>query len=409
MDVKQSLGEPRVLISRESLLRNARLIRRTVGPRVRICAIIKADAYGHGAGVVVDTFCKYPLEGIESPAVDVLGVASIEEAAGLPETYLPVLVLRPVENAFMGRQRSRLEWAIRKGWILAVCTPSAAGDVARIAMASGRRANVQVMIDTGMSRSGVSVDALKELLVSIVSQPALRLAAVGTHFASSETAGDPFTAGQLRGFCDATGNTIVQKILSGKPVLRHTANSGGVFFWAQSHLDMVRPGLSLYGIDPAGRPCMDRALRPAMKWTAPLLMVRDIKQGQGVGYGQTWQAPHDTRVGLVPVGYADGYMRAFSNRAVMMVHGKPAPVVGRVSMDLTTIDLGQIPESTVGDEVTVLDSDPLSPASVYALAELGDTIPYEIFCRIGSRVHRVAVEPEEVLSDVDLEDAPNRR
>jgi alanine racemase len=177
--------------------------------------------------------------------------------------------------------------------------------------------------------------------------------------------------------------------------IRHAANSAATFFLPDAHLNMVRPGIALYGIDPAGRPCLDRALRPALKWTAPLVGVKTVRKGTGVGYGQTWTAGRDTRIGLIPVGYADGYPRCYSNQAVVMVHGKPAPVVGRISMDLTTVDLAGIPHATVGDEVTLLDPDPLSPASVYELARWADTIPYEVLCRIGPRVKRVAVDPDE--------------
>jgi len=158
---------------------------------------------------------------------------------------------------------------------------------------------------------------------------------------------------------------------------------------------MVRPGISLYGIDPTGKPSLDRPLRPVMRWTAPLVGIRDLRQGETVGYGQTWTADRPTRIGLVPIGYADGYSREFSNRGVMLVHGCSAPVVGRVSMDLTTIDLAQVPMAGVGDEVTILDDDPLSAASVYKLAKWANTIPYEIFCRIGSRIRRVAVDPAD--------------
>src|SRR5207237_3319377 len=139
-----------------------------------------------------------------------------------------------------------------------------------------------------------------------------------------------------------------------------------------SHFDMVRPGLALYGIDPSGKPSIDRSLRPVMKWTAPLISVRDVPAGTSVGYGQTFTAPRDLRVGLVPVGYADGYCRAFSNRADMLVCGVPCPVIGRVSMDLTTIDLSRVPHAMTGDEVTILDDDPLSPTSVYHLAKLAE-------------------------------------
>ena len=123
--------------------------------------------------------------------------------------------------------------------------------------------------------------------------------------------------------------------------------------------------------------------------------VSEIAEGESVGYGQTWRAPRRARVGLVPVGYADGYPRCFSNRAWVMVQGQPAAVVGRVSMDLTTIDLTDHPHAAVGEEVTLLDDDPLSPASVYNLAKWAETIPYEILSRIGPRVKRVAADGEE--------------
>ena len=187
-------------------------------------------------------------------------------------------------------------------------------------------------------------------------------------------------------------------------VQRHLANSGAVFFSPASHFDMVRPGISLFGIDPTLVPSLNRPLRPAMKWTAPLLSVRDIPAGSGIGYEHTFVAPRDLRVGLVPVGYADGYLRAFSNKAVMLLDGAICPVIGRVSMDMTTIDVTAAHHATVGDEVTLLDSDPLSPASVYELAKHAQTIPYEIFTRIGSRVRRVAIDPADDSNTIDVED-----
>jgi alanine racemase len=137
---------------------------------------------------------------------------------------------------------------------------------------------------------------------------------------------------------------------------------------------------------------MDRHLRPAMRWTAPLIGIRDVPAGAAVGYGQTWIADRPTRLGLIPVGYADGYPRSLSNRGIMMIRGQPAKVAGRVSMDLTVIDLSNATQAALGDEVTVLDNDPLSPASVYRIAEMDGTVPYETFCRIGRRVKRVAVD-----------------
>ena len=195
---------------------------------------------------------------------------------------------------------------------------------------------------------------------------------------------------------------------------RSAANSGGIFFHPQSHLDLVRPGISLYGIDPTCRPSIDRALRPVMRWTAPLIGIRDLAAGATVGYGQTWRTTKPTRLGLIPVGYADGYPRSLSNRGVMMVAGQPAPVAGRVSMDLTVIDLQNAPHAVVGEEVTVLDNDPLSPASVYRIAELAGTIPTKSSAesargsaawrwttsrRAGARPQTVSGNPSGMLSE----------
>jgi alanine racemase len=424
MEAKHALGEPRALVSRSALLHNARLIRRTVGPAVKICAIVKANAYGHGVNIVCDTLLNFAQDGIEPPLVDAFAVASIDEAALVPESSLPVHVFRPVENVYVGQQREKLEAAIRHGWVLTVCSVSAAQDVARIALTCGRRAQVQVMIDTGMTRSGVAPEGFGELVARIMAMPSLRLQSLCSHFACSEDEDHTATREQFACFTRTTDllktamrplyfppDGIGSRETTSVPVrngdggrfLQHVANSGAVFMHPHTHLDMVRPGIALYGVDPTCAPSVHRPLRPAMRWTAPLLMIRDVAKDTPVGYGQTWRSTRDTKIGLVPVGYADGYLRAFSNRAVMIVNGKACPVVGRVSMDLVTLDLGHDCDAAIGDEVTIMDSDPLSPASVYALSKLGQTIPYELFCRIGSRIPRVACDPAD-----ELVEAPRR-
>jgi alanine racemase len=403
MDAKDALGEPTVTISRSALIHNAAVIRRVVGRGVKICAVVKADAYGHDAAIVVDALANFSTNDFGVPSVDAFAVADLEEAINLPIVPQPVLILRPVENAFVGRQKSKIETAIRNGWWLTVASPTAADDIARIAVATGRRAHLHLMVDTGMNRAGVTIDTLDVLIDRIQSRSSLRLGGLYTHFANSEDGEHPFTIEQLAMFLDKT-----DAIADGgnARILRHAANSGAVFLTPPSHLDMVRPGLSLYGIDPLGKASIDRPLKPVLKWTAPLVGIRDVPKGQTIGYGQTWTAEKDTRVGLVPIGYADGYLRSFTNRGLMLIHGCPAPVIGRVSMDLTTIDLSQVPMASIGDEVVVLDNDPLSSASVYRLAEWAGTIPYEIVSRIGARVKRVAVDPvegEEISAVVDEE------
>lgn len=395
MDAKHSLGEPRLLISRAALLHNARVLRRNLAPGVKLCAMVKADAYGHGASIVTDTLCNLSnIDSQDMPSADQVAVATIDEAAllAIDTAHTPIMIMRPLENVFLGRQREAIEFAIRRGCTLTLASPSAADDVARVALNAQKLANIHVMVDTGMTRCGVPIDQLDELLTRVEQLTPLRVVSLGTHFANSDVAHDRFTIDQLRRFARATNMYVIAK---GNRVLRHAANTGGIFFTPQAHLNMVRPGIGLYGIDPTCAPSTDRPLRPAMRWTAPLMAIHAIKSGATIGYGQSFTAPRDMRIGLVPVGYADGYLRAFSNRATMILGGSHCSVVGRVSMDFTTIDLTNAPHAIIGDEVTVLDDDPLSPASAYELARLADTIPYELFTRIGVRVRRVGVQPED--------------
>src|SRR5688500_13506466 len=236
MDAKHTLGEPRVLVSRAALLHNAGLVRRAVGPHVKICAVVKADAYGHGAEIVADTLCNFGTEngtadglgatGVDRPAVDALAVASFEEADALPVLGVPVIVLRPVENTFVGRQRLKLEAAVRAGWVVTVCSTAAADDVARVAVACAGRASVQVMVDTGMTRSGVRADGVAELLRKIASRPSLRLAGICTHFSNAEDPASLATGEQLRLFRACSDDCAAA--LGGK-IVRHAANSAAAF------------------------------------------------------------------------------------------------------------------------------------------------------------------------------------
>lgn len=392
LEIKEHAGETRLLVSRAALHHNLRIIRRAAGNNARICAVVKADAYGHGAATVVDSLVNFGDEEDSPSPVDHLAVATIDEAANLPFTTLPVLVLRAVENAFVGRQRDAIELAIRAGWVLTIDTRSAADDVARIAIAAQKRALVNVMLDTGMTRGGCDPADFDNLLLQIHTRPTLKLVSVGTHFSNSEHPTDDQTRRQLELFHAATDDLAAH---SRTRILRHAANSGAIFFAPGSHFDMVRPGLSIYGLDPLGKPSTDRPLRPVARWTAPLMHIRTVRAGTTVGYGSSWRAPRDSVIGLVPVGYADGFSRDNGNRGAMLLHGVSCMVCGRVNMDATTIDITDVPQAALGDEVTVMDSDPISPCSVYRLAENCRTIPYEVLCRIGQRVKRVAHDPAD--------------
>ena len=398
MDAKNSLGEPRLLIDAKALTINLRTLRRAVPATTKICAVLKADAYGHGASVMAQHLLD--IEQAEPfLKIDQFAVATFDEAHGLSEFAKPVMLLRPIENVFLGRQRELIEYAVRTGWTLTLASAAAADDVARVALHAGRRANVQIMLDTGMTRCGTPAADFDRVLEVVLNHATLKLAGVSTHFVNSEVAGDDFTNRQLRLF-----NRVLERfpLLDGVP--RHVANSGAIFFTPRAHFDVVRPGIALYGVDPTGRFSADRPLAPVAKWTAPILAIHDVAPGQSVGYGQSWVAPGPARIALLPVGYADGYPRSAGNRAVMKLGDHLCGVVGRVSMDMTTIDVTRCPDAAVGDEVTVMDADPLSPASVYQLARVTDTIPYEVFTRIGPRVKRVGVNsPVATLEEENVE------
>jgi alanine racemase len=399
---RHARGESRLLISREALLHNLALIRRQLAPAVRVCAMVKANAYGHDAAIVADTLASFLTDGSASRPVEHLAVATIEEALALPPLGVPVHVFRPLENVFLGRQQSLIRDAIARGLVLTVLTPTAAGDLARVAQRLGKRALVQVMLDTGMTRDGCERDVFASLVDRIGSLPSLKLHGLCTHFATADEPGHPFVAEQLQRFRDATDPLVA----SGVQVLRHASNSGGIFFVHDAHFDLVRPGLSIYGIDPTCRPNVDRPLRPVARWLAPIIAIHPVAAGTSVGYGQSFTTTRDTRIGLLPIGYADGYWRGNGNRGVVLVHDTPCPVVGRVSMDLTTIDLANCPAAQIGDDAVVMDDNPVSPCSAYCLARWMDTIPYEVFTRIGPRVKRVAVHPEDapIATEIDPHD-----
>ena len=215
--------------------------------------------------------------------------------------------------------------------------------------------------------------------------PNIRVAGMYTHFACSEDPDKRPTLEQLDRLRRALADC-------GNPqVCLHAANSAAAMDLPQTHLTMVRPGLALYGVQPG--PALQRklALRPAMRVKAPIVLVKDVPAGAQSGYGWTYRFDKPARLALVPIGYADGYFRSFSNQAVMQVRGVDCPVRGRVSMDQTVIEVTHLPPLRVGEEAVVISSDPAAANSLENLARLANTIPYEVVCRLGDRITRQAV------------------
>ena len=354
----------------DALTHNVRAIRGHVPSGTRLMAVVKANAYGHGLVPTAKVFLR--------AGVDHLGVAFLEEGIQLRTAGIkaPILVL----GGLIGNQvRHFLEYDLE----LTAASPYKIEQIEHEAARLGTRARVHLKVDTGMERIGVQWTGADKLLRA--ADVASHVDVVGTfsHFAEAERPGSEFTEEQIRRFQQSvTPNPQVG--------LRHLANSGGVLFYPESHLDLVRPGLALYGIAPGATRL---SLRPALSLSTRVVYFKVVRAGTTVSYDRTWAPKRDTRVVTLPVGYGDGYMRALSNRGEVLIRGRRYPIVGRVTMDATMVDVG--PEGTAynGDEVVLIGgAGPIIQVS--DVAAWAGTIPYEILTAISARVPRVYVNDD---------------
>lgn len=341
----------RVRVSLGNLRRNCALLRRRA-PDSALLAVLKADAYGHGAAA-----CARALDGL----ADALAAATVGEARELRDSgaALPLLALHGANSG------AELAAALAARIDLVVHDPAQIA-LLEEARPAGPGPALWLKIDTGMRRLGIAPEALPACRARLAALPWLREPpTLMTHLACADEADDPETARQLARFAAVPG-----------PGARSAANSAAALRYPESRLDWIRPGLALYGIAPGPDPAPE--LRPAMRLSAPLLAVRDCPAGARLGYGGAHVCAAPTRVGIVAAGYADGYPRAAGGRAAVAVAGGRAAVLGRVSMDLTAVDLTGL-DAGPGDEVELWG--PAMPAAEVARA--GGTIAYELLCRAG--------------------------
>ena len=347
---------------------NAAYLARTAAG-ARLQAVVKADGYGHGALPVA----RAALEGGAAS----LAVATVAEAEELRAGSLDVDVL--VMGPLTGGEWARAAAARAE---VAVWTPQAVA-----AAAAAGVAGMHLKLDTGMGRLGVREEDLPDL-VAAASAAAVPVAGLMTHFATAdETEGPnaPFMREQLLRF-----RALTRPLRERFPAARlHAANSAATLRDPGAHLDMVRCGIALYGCSPFHDDPLPRGLTPAMSVVSRVASIKVVRSRESVGYGRAWRAARGTHIGLVPVGYADGYSRALSNRAEVLVEGRRVPVVGTVSMDQITIDLGPEPRERVDAEVVVLGAAGGERILAEDLAVLRGTINYEVTCGIGPRVPRV--------------------
>lgn len=359
----------RAIVDLDAITQNMRGIRNRVGDRL-VLAAVKANAYGHGVVPVSQHLERLGL-------ADALGVATVPEGIELREAgvSLPILKLSHCIAA------DELAAAVAHD-----ITPTVvdAPTIDAVAAAGGRR--VHLKIDTGMRRIGADPHEAVELARRI-DDASLELEGVFTHLPVSDSpAGDDFTRQQLATFHAAVDAVTASR---GPVELVHASNSGAVLGHELDGLTMVRPGVIVYGYHPDAECVRSITLRPAMELHSQVSFVKRVEAGQSVGYGRTWMAPQDTWVATVPVGYADGYSRRMSNRGRMVIDGRAYPVVGRVCMDQTMVDLGPGPTCVrPGDNVVVLGAEDAGGMGIEEAAGVMDTIPYEVTCLIAARATR---------------------
>ena len=358
-----------VEIDTSALRHNAQVARARVGPGVELLAVIKANGYGHGITAVAEALAN---------DANLFGVANVQEALQARSVVPhPVVILGPALPA----ERSAI---IEHQFIASVSSFAEAQEFARVM--KGGTALLNCKIDTGMGRMGVrATDAIDEVK-RIATLTSVEIHGISTHLPSADE--DPeYTRGQLQRFTNLVAAIRAQ--LPGAYKI-HALPSAGVLGFADSGFDIVRAGLMLYGVSPA--PEFQHGLRAALAWKSHVALLRDLPAGSSVSYGRTWIAPRPTRVATLSVGYADGYPRSLSGRgAAVLICGQRCPVIGRVTMDLTMVDVTDIGPVAVGDEVILLGRDGNEEVCARELADRAGTIAWEIFTGIGTRVARVYV------------------
>lgn len=354
---------------------NLRAIRTLIGPDREVLLVVKADAYGHGAVEMA--------EAAEREGVAFLGVATLHEGIQLRQSgrALPIVVLSPLLP-------SEIDEAVRHRLDPTVCDAAFARALSAAAVASGGPLRCHVEIDTGMGRIGVREEEAEAFLADLVALPGLRLASLYTHFPDADGADLAFSHEQTARFEALLGRLAERGI---RPARVHASNSAATLNLPAARFDAVRVGLIAYGHRPS-RADTPLALAPVMSFKSRLVQVRTLPAGTSVSYSRTYVTPRETRVGVVPVGYGHGYSWLMSNRGRMLVRGTSCPILGRVTMDLTMVDLTGAPEAEVGDEVVLFGEQGGVGLPLEEVARGSETLPYEIMCTIGKRVTRIYVQ-----------------
>ena len=366
-------------IDLNALAQNLRVVRERIGPTVKIMAIVKANAYGHGA-----VECAQRLE---AEGADWFGAATPEEGIELRLAGIiqPILCLG---GFWENQERDCIEHRL----VPVVYRLDMMASLDKAAAALGAVADVHVKIDTGMGRLGIRYDQVREFAERMKDFKNIRVDGLMTHLAAAEDRScEPLTNNQVARFESAVA---LFRELGIEPEHKHLANSAGIFDQTSAYGTMVRPGGVLYGLwrdvlDPARE--HNAKFQPVMSVKSHISLLKRVPAGETIGYGCTFEASRPTLVATLPIGYHDGYMRGLSNRGRVLVRGTYGSVIGRVSMDMTLIDVTNVPDVAVGDVVTLIGTDGAHSVTAEDLAKIAGTISYEVTCGISNRVPRLLV------------------
>lgn len=363
-----------VEVSLEAIHHNFTEVQKLIKPGTGIMAVVKANAYGHGAVEVAKR--------LSEAGATYFGVATQQEALELRQAgiHLPILILgfTPLEDA---------ELTVEHGITQTIFSLAQGEALSRAAVKSGRKAAVHLKIDTGMGRIGMPPheETIKEI-AQLVKLPGLKVEGIFTHLAQADAPDKSSALQQTLRF----SNFIQRLEINGIFIpLKHAANSAATIELPETHFNLVRPGIMLYGLPPGAAINQDQlTLRPALTWKTRIAHLKEVPKGTSISYGGTYITGRTTKVATLPLGYADGLMRVLSNRGEVLVNGHRAPIIGRVCMDQTMIDVTGIDQVAVGDEVTIIGKQGQEEITAGELAEKAGTINYEVVCSISSRVVR---------------------
>ena len=368
-----------VEVDLDNFIGNLKEIKRLIGPQVDFMQVVKADAYGHGAIEISNIALKN--------GARMLGVANADEGVQLRISGIeaPIVILGPSTV-------TEIEQIIKYNLTPSVSDAAFAKKLHKALENSGHKLPVHIEIDTGMGRGGIMHSEALKFIREISKLPNITLEGIFSHFASSEVV-IPYNKNQGQLFHDLLARL---KRLNITIPIRHMENSGAILNYPEFKLNMARPGIMTYGIYPSPDNESGAKLAPVMSFKTSIVLLKVFPKGYGIGYGSTYITSRKTRIATIPVGYGDGYGFILSNQSEALIRGKRAPIVGRISMDLCTIDVTHISDCKVGDEVVLLGKQGKEYISANEIAAKAKTISYEVLCALGKRAPRVFLQKGKI-------------